>query len=409
MTREEAIKIVRNIYQTDAEKEALATLIPELAESEDERIIRTLQDYVKNRNWPLNGPTQDEVLAYLEKQKECLADNNKTSTDEDERIRKEINILYSDIDACITELLKARTDKDSESEGKALFKMEGLMVATLQDLSCIEDYLEKQKEPENTSASTMAPSCWQKEQKPKAKAKSPLSPHELYDAKIEGISQGRQDVLDHPEQFGLQKPAEWSKEERIILDSIIDDYEKAAKSFCGYAGKIWFLKAIRDGEITFQSQQKLDASKLENFDPVDVLNRIKTEWPMAWEKVVGKQEWSEKEIGHLYTIARYKRPFFRDDKGRGYSTTEQDEEVAWNALRAWCEKKGISLYDLYPKAEWSEEDEDMLNSCISSIEEAKENRYAYKETDGDTSYDHEIAWLKSLRPLGNHPRSRWRR
>lgn len=49
-------------------------------------------------------------------------------------------------------------------------------------------------------------------------------------------------------------------------------------------------------------------------------------------------------------------------------------------------------------AEWSEEDEDMLNSCISSIEEAKENRYAYRETDGDTSYDHEISWLKSLRP-----------
>lgn len=70
MTREEAIKIVRNIYQTDAEKEALATLIPELAESEDERIIRTLQDYVKNRNWPLNGPTQDEVLVWLEKRKE---------------------------------------------------------------------------------------------------------------------------------------------------------------------------------------------------------------------------------------------------------------------------------------------------------------------------------------------------
>lgn len=47
-------------------------------------------------------------------------------------------------------------------------------------------------------------------------------------------------------------------------------------------------------------------------------------------------------------------------------------------------------------AEWSEEDEDMLNSCISSIEEAKENRYTCKETDGDTSYDHEITWLKSL-------------
>lgn len=56
------------------------------------------------------------------------------------------------------------------------------------------------------------------------------------------------------------------------------------------------------------------------------------------------------------------------------------------------------MYSRQSQQEWSEEDEDMLNSCISSIEEAKENRYAYKETDGDTSYDHEIAWLKSLRP-----------
>lgn len=51
-----------------------------------------------------------------------------------------------------------------------------------------------------------------------------------------------------------------------------------------------------------------------------------------------------------------------------------------------------------PQQGWSEEDENMLNSCISSIEEAKENRYYYRETDGDTSYDHEISWLKSLRP-----------
>ena len=45
-----------------------------------------------------------------------------------------------------------------------------------------------------------------------------------------------------------QKPAEWSDEEMKVLDSIIDDYEKAAKSFCGYDGKIGLLKAIRDGE-----------------------------------------------------------------------------------------------------------------------------------------------------------------
>lgn len=62
----------------------------------------------------------------------------------------------------------------------------------------------------------------------------------------------------------------------------------------------------------------------------------------------------------------------------------------------WLEK---NLEYMKPnKQEWSEEDADMLNCCISSIEEAKENRYAYKETDGDTSYDREIDWLKSLRP-----------
>ena len=101
MTREEAINEIKSWdFLEGKEIEAIHTLIPELKESEDERI------------------------------------------------RKEINTLYSEIDTCISELIKARTDKDSKAEGKALFKMEGLMVATLQDLSCIEDYLEKKKEPE---------------------------------------------------------------------------------------------------------------------------------------------------------------------------------------------------------------------------------------------------------------------
>jgi hypothetical protein len=72
MTREEALKVANEMHQwvkTDREKEALETLIPELKESEDERIIKTLQEYVKSRNWNLGGPTQDEVLAWLKKKK----------------------------------------------------------------------------------------------------------------------------------------------------------------------------------------------------------------------------------------------------------------------------------------------------------------------------------------------------
>lgn len=54
-------------------------------------------------------------------------------------------------------------------------------------------------------------------------------------------------ILDWIEKQKEQKPWELSEEETKVLDSIIDDYEKAANSFCGYDGKICLLRAIRDG------------------------------------------------------------------------------------------------------------------------------------------------------------------
>lgn len=47
--------------------------------------------------------------------------------------------LYNDIDACITALIKARTEHNQEDEGKALFRMEGLMVAAQQQLAYFID------------------------------------------------------------------------------------------------------------------------------------------------------------------------------------------------------------------------------------------------------------------------------
>ena len=52
-----------------------------------------------------------------------------------------------------------------------------------------------------------------------------------------------------------QKPAEWSEGEMKVLDSIIDDYEKASKSFCGYDGKVMLLKAIRDGKYDLSKRE----------------------------------------------------------------------------------------------------------------------------------------------------------
>jgi hypothetical protein len=48
--------------------------------------------------------------------------------------------LYNEIDECIDNLISARKNRKDESE--ALFKMESLMVATLQQLTCIIDYFD---------------------------------------------------------------------------------------------------------------------------------------------------------------------------------------------------------------------------------------------------------------------------
>ena len=70
MTREEAIKIASETYgwlKTDREREALETLIPELVESEDERIRKELIGMVK---FHCADEHLDRYLNWFEKHKE---------------------------------------------------------------------------------------------------------------------------------------------------------------------------------------------------------------------------------------------------------------------------------------------------------------------------------------------------
>ena len=73
MTREEAIKEAYGIPVTKAQHEALQFLIPELAESEDERIRKWLYEYIERvgKTWGKPGPFDyTQILAWIEKQKE---------------------------------------------------------------------------------------------------------------------------------------------------------------------------------------------------------------------------------------------------------------------------------------------------------------------------------------------------
>lgn len=58
-----------------------------------------------------------------------------------EQLINELAKLYDDIDQCIGDIVDSRLKKDHHAEGKAIFRMEGLMVATVQDLGCTIDYL----------------------------------------------------------------------------------------------------------------------------------------------------------------------------------------------------------------------------------------------------------------------------
>ena len=74
MTREQAIQILRTQYPHDAViKEALGLLIPELRESEDERMTRAINNmlpFIPDEAYANNGVTKEGVLNWLEKQKE---------------------------------------------------------------------------------------------------------------------------------------------------------------------------------------------------------------------------------------------------------------------------------------------------------------------------------------------------
>ena len=79
MERKEAIEIVRNLYNKSLflkkDKEAIVTLIPEIKESEDEKIVNALIGYIEGSVHDVNeeiipGIKVSDAIAWLEKQGE---------------------------------------------------------------------------------------------------------------------------------------------------------------------------------------------------------------------------------------------------------------------------------------------------------------------------------------------------
>lgn len=160
----------------------------------------------------------------------------------------------------------------------------------------------------------------------------------------------------------LQKPWEWSEEETKVLDSIIDDYEKAAKSFCGYDGKIGLLRAIRDGEYDLSKQEWSEEDEWKRKELIQYLEEkgdYRTVW-MTWLKSFSERFNSKK-----------------CNKEMDLDTKLQDrlEEISRNGLENAHTIDFSKEYENSKKilekgsssTEWSEEDKEIIANAIKQL------------------------------------------
>lgn len=144
MKREEAIEIIRKNMPSDKSLpvyEALHSLIPELAESEDERIIRLLRelgslDAAKELYEEFNLSYTD-VLAWLEKQKE--PHYNKRNELFDECVAKCDSSTMKEVSDNVDKMLDQKEQKlaeDKELLKNILFQKKGI---TYDDYKCKND------------------------------------------------------------------------------------------------------------------------------------------------------------------------------------------------------------------------------------------------------------------------------
>ena len=344
MERSEAIERIKARYDKWAldneDMKAIQALIPELKESEDERIRKELLEEIEFII-PHDDETDSEGLilpsyharidrykSYLEKHKEP----------------KPVEWEWPNLSNCIKNCKKC--------QGKCFYRKESYEEQKPAEKLSKEEYVKKFKalcdayeiklpnreydiyglceDLHKLFGDIQNPAEWSEDTIRKAIEEVGLTQHQInwfknnvFPPKQEWSKEekerirqsGRLDVCYNPEKYGLCHKTEWGDGEMKALDSIIDDYELAAKSFCGHDGKIMFLKAIRDGEYGLSKQEWSEEDKV-------MLNNI------IW----GVHMKSIKPLDEMDDRSKYER--YED------------------FLKALPER-----FNLQPRTEWSEEDE----------------------------------------------------
>lgn len=306
MKREEALKLVKSMPRTIDEQEALRTLIPELRESEDERMIKSMTRLVKafyDCNFPTpEGFEREDMLTWIERQKEPLPVPDK----------------FSGLKSLMLQYLQSAVNRKDDTEIESDTDLFGRKIL---------DYVWKQDEK-------------QKEQKPsideiikRAKMnheKALMETKESVERTIENYMLKEslhisETCKKNPDSFtSEQKPAEWSEEDEALLKEIVSFF--------------------KDGTVKLQHDLDLYAGFLEN--------RFKSLCPQP------KHEWSEEDSRILYNVIAYV----------GYAAGQRGvRDDLFKEANGWL-KSLPERFNLQPKQEWSEEDSKRYISIGTTLE-----------------------------------------
>lgn len=411
MTREEAIEVIKRtkgaMVYTEKEKEALETLIPELAESEDERIRRWLCDYfssIKKMIWIHRDITCEQILDWLEKQKDSVSNNfDDVWNEEDcEEIIAEGQKLTPRFKELLKEVCHAWYDRGAklEKQKSGLSFVGDFQAKTLQGPIELAEWKEAAKIREwilakmQELAATGVPCS--DEIKMADKAIDYLIKQKEY---IEEPKIAFGDWGDKEKKEAIITCLKYMRFIKKITNQEYDDLIKwlANNTISNVSEKEKCLREVKQKE-----QNSVD----EQFPPLNGLDAIKAKYyddgfKNGFDEGVASvkpAEWSEEDEKIRQSIIKdieFERNFTFAETGKVIE--KYDEQVKWlKSLPLNLKKKNEDIAKLCSN-EWSEEDKAHRDFILESLE--NQIRFCKKDAKG-AHYTKQIRtaqnWLKSL-------------
>lgn len=427
MTREEAIKIVKEFINGTClhlvDQEALETLIPELAENEDERIIRLLRELgsldVAKELYEEYNLSYTDVLYWLEKQKECVSNNfDDVWNEEDcEEIIAEGQKLTPRFKELLKEVCHAwydrgvKLEKQKEDEGYEAIPVESTLEYKLGFKAGKES--EKQKDASKAIEAVERIDKYIDENLANAHDMKDSNPDKKYyrgwDDALGEMSRILQDV------YSVENQKEQKGE---TLRDFIDNFPYSAEQeeqkpsiFPHGLGEVhWNPIPSVKKELMKKAAEKLSKEEyVKKFKALCGLYEIKLpnreydiyglceDLHKLFGDIQKPAEWSHEDDNHFHSIYHYLR-FLKEDSENEFVKNDIEKNINW-----FCR-----LYQTSPKQdkqEWSEKDERIRNQLIYDVEHhkkeglisAKQNKATKTLYNGiEECYDEKIAWLKSL-------------